>query len=133
VEILWETIKGEDKEREIKLRRKATLSAFLPKDGVTLSLSVTILFSCDSEFNSSTSMNVVIGSVWSSLMGSFTFSQIDISSSQDTLTAESLLLLDSVPSRVRSYCRSSFLVVMLLFKKKVLIFDWDESDDSITG
>jgi hypothetical protein len=25
------------------------------------------------------------------------------------------------------------LVVMLLFTKKVLIFDWDESDDSITG
>ena len=52
--------------------------------GVTFSQSVTVFcsllsLSCDSEFNSSTSMKVVIRSVWSSLMGLFTFfSDIDL-------------------------------------------------------
>ena len=170
MEILWDMIKGEDKEPDIiKLRRKVTLSACRPKmvehfhcaewlyyylknkrkldvssegpssrafarnveflfifEGrnittqhsiftlvlptlvqtvLIFSLSVTVFcslfsLSCDSEFNSSTSMNVVIGSVWSSLMGSFTFFS-DRSSSKDTVTAESLLPLDSVSSRPR--------------------------------
>ena len=67
----------------LKLRRKATLSAFRPKDGVTFSLSVTVFcslfsLSCDSEFNSSTSMNVVIGSVGLRSWVPSHFSQIDL-------------------------------------------------------